>query len=469
MTTQNVYAQAHKRGEYLEAPVPSSKWPGGIPYIIGNEAAERFSFYGMKSILVVFMTTYLLSSTGESDVMSDVDAKIWFHLFTTAVYLTPLFGALLSDIFLGKYKTIILLSIVYCLGHFTLAIDETRWGLAIGLSLIAVGAGGIKPCVSAHVGDQFGRTNQSLLERAFSWFYFAINLGAAISTLLTPILLKKYGGWLAFGVPGALMTLATIIFWMGRWKFVHIPAGGKRWVKETFSREGISALLKLWIIFAFVAMFWALFDQTGSSWVLQAEEMNRVVFGYEILPSQVQAANPILILTMIPIFYYLIYPFMDRYIFKMTPLRRMAIGFFVCIPAFALPAMIQANIDGGGTPHIGWQALSYVIMTAAEVLISITCLEFAYTQAPRTMKSIIMGCYLASVSLGNAFTTGVNIFIQNDDGTLKLDGASYYWFFTALIAVTAVLFLFVLAFYKPRTYVQEELLDQEWPDAPVRE
>jgi POT family proton-dependent oligopeptide transporter len=85
------------------------------------------------------------------------------------------------------------------------------------------------------------------------------------------------------------------------------------------------------------------------------------------------------------------------------------------------------------------------------------------------MKSIIMGCYLASVSLGNAFTTGVNIFIQNDDGTLKLEGASYYWFFTGLIALTAVFFLFVIAFYKPRTYVQEELLDQEWPDSPVRE
>lgn len=442
---------------YMSAPVPSKRWPKGIPYIIGNEAAERFSFYGMKGILVVFMTAHLLNAQGQSDPMSEADAKVWFHLFTSAVYFTPILGGLLSDIFLGKYRTIILLSIVYCLGHFMLAIDDTRFGLAIGLSLIAVGAGGIKPCVSAHVGDQFGKTNQPLLEKAFSWFYFSINLGAAISTILTPILLRDYGPGLAFGVPGGLMVLATIVFWMGRWKFVHIPPGGKKWLRETFSKEGLSILSKLGIIFCFVAMFWALFDQTGSAWVLQAQHMDRVVFGHELLPSQIQAANPILVLTMIPLFYYGIYPWMKRHVFEMTPLRRIAVGFFICIPAFAVPALIEAKIASGATPHISWQFLSYVIMTAAEILISITCLEFAYTQAPKTMKSIVMGCFLASVTVGNLFTAGVNIVIQNEDGTVALEGANYYWFFTAAIAVTAILFLLVLKFYVPKTYVQDEL------------
>jgi POT family proton-dependent oligopeptide transporter len=204
-------------------------------------------------------------------------------------------------------------------------------------------------------------------------------------------------------------------------------------------------------------MFWALFDQTGSAWVLQSIHMDRVVFGYELLPSQIPAANPILVLTMIPLFYYVIYPLMKRFLFEMTPLRRIAIGFFICIPAFAVPALIETKIAAGMTPHISWQFLSYVIMTAAEILISITCLEFAYTQAPKTMKSIVMGCFLASVTLGNLFTAGVNIVIQNDDGTVSLSGANYYWFFTAAIAITAVLFLFVLKFYVPKTHVQDEL------------
>ncbi|MFN6944155.1 MAG: MFS transporter, partial [Cytophagaceae bacterium] len=192
------------------------RMPGGIPYIIGNELAERFSFYGMKAILTVFMTEYLLGGDGELSVMSENDSKFWFHTFVMATYFFPILGALLSDILWGKYRTIIILSIIYCFGHLALALDETRLGLSLGLTMIAIGSGGIKPCVSAHVGDQFREANKHLLERVFSYFYLAINLGAAVSTILTPILLNEYGPSLAFGIPGALMIIATLVFWMGR-------------------------------------------------------------------------------------------------------------------------------------------------------------------------------------------------------------------------------------------------------------
>ena len=134
----------------------------------------------------------------------------------------------------------------------------------------------------------------------------------------------------------------------------------------------------------------------------------------------------------------------------------------------ALQRETVMNIAAGETPHISWQFLSYIIMTAAEILISITCLEFAYTQAPKTMKSIVMGCFFASVTLGNLFTAGVNYFIQRDDGTVTLEGADYYWFFTIVIAITAVLFLFVLKFYVPKTFVQDEM-ELELPDSSVQE
>ena len=140
--------------------------------------------------------------------------------------LLPILGALVSDAFLGKFRTIMVLSIVYCLGHLTLAIDDTRAGLGLGLALIAVGSGGIKPCVSAHVGDQFGRSNAHLLPKVFGWFYFSINVGALASILLAEPLLHRFGPSVAFGVPGVLMAIATIVFWMGRNEFVHIPPGG---------------------------------------------------------------------------------------------------------------------------------------------------------------------------------------------------------------------------------------------------
>ena len=449
---------------YLHAPLASKRMPRGIPYIIGNEAAERFSFYGMRAILVVFMTQYLMDAGGAVDVMAADEAKGWYHLFVSAVYLTPLLGALLSDGLLGKYRTIILLSVVYTLGHFALALDDTRFGLAIGLGLIAIGAGGIKPCVSAHVGDQFGATNCHLLPRVFGWFYFSINLGAFVSSLLTPWLLNNYGAPVAFAVPGVLMLLATLTFRAGRYKFVHIRPGGLHFIRETFSKDGINAIAKLSILYLFVAMFWALFDQTGSAWVLQAQNMERDIAGMELLPSQIQAANPLLVMLLIPVFSYLIYPQLNR-VFTLTPLRKIAIGMFITVVAFTIASLAQQKIDQGGTPHISWQLLAYVVLTSAEVMISITCLEFSYTQAPARMKSFIMAFFMMSIAAGNLFTSAVNFFIHNPDGSSKLEGADYYWFFTLMMLATSLLFLLVVKFYREKTYIHHEYCaDAAGPD-----
>ena len=441
---------------YLTAPVPRSDMPGGIPYIIGNEAAERFSFYGMRAILVVFMTQYLVDSSGALDVMPEAEAKGWYHLFVSAVYLTPLLGALLSDGLLGKYRTIILLSLLYCAGHAVLALDDTRWGLVAGLGLIALGAGGIKPCVSSHLGDQFGQTNQGLLSRAFGLFYFSINLGAFFSSLATPWMLARFGSTVAFGVPGVLMLIATLTFWAGRHKFVHIPPGGRKFLQEAFSKRGLGALGRLSIVYVFVAVFWSLFDQTGSSWVLQAQHTNNLLFGIELLPAQIQAANPLLVMLLIPLFSYVIYPAIDK-VFPLTALRKIAIGLFVAAAAFAIPTLIQLSIDQGGTPSIAWQLLGYVVLTAAEVMVSITCLEFSYTQAPKTMKSFVMAFFMLSISLGNLFTSAVNFIIQNPDGSSALEGADYFLFFTVLMLVTAVLFVVVARYYRGQTYLHAEL------------
>jgi POT family proton-dependent oligopeptide transporter len=429
--------------------------PGGIPYITANEAAERFSFYGMRGILVVFMTKYLVDASGGPAPMSETEAKSYFHLFTSAVYFTPLLGALLSDIVLGKYRTILSLSVVYCAGHLALALDDSRLGLAVGLGLIAFGSGGIKPCVSAHVGDQFGESNANLLEKVFSYFYFAINLGAFASTVLTPILLDRYGPHVAFGVPGALMFLATFVFWLGRTKFVHIPPGGRAFMREALSREGVNALLRLGVIYVFVAMFWALFDQTGSAWVFQAQHMDRNFLGVEWLPSQIQAINPVLILAFIPIFNIWIYPAVNRVI-VLTPLRKISTGFFITVGAYLVTALVEHWITQGRTPSIAWQLLAYAILTAAEVLVSITCLEFSYTQAPRALKSLVMALFLMSVSIGNLFTSAVNFFIQKPDGTSTLEGPAYYLFFAGLMAATAVVFIPVAMRYRERTYIQRE-------------
>jgi len=451
------------RGKYVTAPLPTPHMPGGIPYIVGNEAAERFSFYGMRGILFAFMTGHLLNQYGQPDYMDKNTAYAWIHNFVTAVYFFPILGAIISDWLFGKYRTIIWLSLMYCAGHAVLALLEfptllpipPRSILWLGLTLIAIGAGGIKPCVSAHVGDQFGRQNEHLLPRVFRWFYFSINLGSAFATILTPILLHYVSpGW-AFGVPGVLMGIATLVFWMGRHKFVHIPPSGSQFFEETFSASGRRAMLNLVPLYIFVAMFWALFDQTTSAWIEQASHMDRHVFGLELLPSQIQSANPFLVMLLIPVFSWFIYPQMSRF-FEPTPLRKIGIGLFLTIPAFGLPALLEEQIARGETPHIVWHLVAYIIITAAEVMVSITALEFSYTQAPRRMKSFVMGLYMLSVALGNQFTAQVNEYIaaQKKQGVDLLQGPSYYWFFTAAIAITAVLFVVFSRFYRGATYIQ---------------
>ncbi len=368
-------------------------------------------------------------------------------------------GAIIADAFFGKYRTIMTLSVVYCFGHLALALNDTRLGLGIGLGLIAIGAGGIKPCVSSNVGDQFGRMNQHLLTRVYNWFYFSINIGSVISMLLIPELLDRFGPkWgphIAFGTPGLFMLIATWIFWLGRKKFVHIPPGGGAFVREVFSRDGARALFNLLPIYVFIALWWSLYDQSSSRWVDQAEHMDLSFLGHVWKASQVQAINPLLVLFYIPLFTYVIYPNLNR-IFPLTPLRKISLGFFFAVLSFLVPAWVETRISAGLHPTIAWQVLAYVFLMASEVLIYATGLEFSYTQAPRRMKSMIMSFFLATNSAGNLFTAAVNAFIQNKDGSVKLGGANYYLFFAALMFLAAIVFIFVALRYQGKAFIQDE-------------
>src|SRR5256885_639950 len=370
--------------QYLTTPPKISTMPPGVPYIVGNEAAERFSYYGMNSILTIFMTKYLLDKMGHSSVMPPAKAEAWYHTFVSALYFLPIFGAILADAVFGKFRVVFWLSIVYCLGHVTLALMgspvahaiEPRYLLAIGLLMIAMGAGGIKPCVSTNVG-------------------------------------------------------------------------------EIFNKETGKILLNILIPVPFVAIFWALWQQNFSSWILQAESMDRHLFGIEWLSSQIQTVNPIFILIMLPLFSYWLYPAVEKVV-RLTPLRKIGAGLFVTAASFFLVAMIQTRIDAGARPGIIWQVWAFVILTAGETLGSPTHLEFSYTQGPVKLKSLVMCTYLFAVSLGNQFTAAVNFFIQNPDGTVKLQGTSYFMFFVWVMLGTAVLFAIVTPFYKGRTYLQDQ-------------
>jgi len=444
---------------FRTTPVKTDKMPPGIPFIIGNEAAERFCFYGLRAILVVYMTQYLRNRAGELAPMNENEANYWYHLFVASNYFFPMLGAIVADAFWGKYRTVFWISLVYCAGCLFLAGDDTRLGLFMGLGLIALGSGGIKPCVSSNVGDQFGTDNQHLVSRAFGWFYFAVNFGSFFSISLTPIFLSKFGPKVAFGVPAVLMLVATIIFWSGRYKFVHVPPKGKSFLKATFTRETFGAFGRLAILFVFVAVFWSLWDQSGGEWVLQAEKMERHVslFGwqFELLSSQIQAVNAIMILALIPVFQYAIYPAINA-VWKLTALRKIGLGIFTIGVSFLISAWIESRLAAGVKVNVMWQMPAYLILSAGEVMTSITALEFAYTQAPKHLKAIVQALYLWSITAGNLFTALVQKFIQNADGTSKLPGASFYLFFAVLAMGAAIVFAVIALRYKEVSYLQDE-------------
>ena len=380
----------------------SNRMPRGIPFIIANEFAERFCFYGINSILALYLVQFLHFGEAQS--------TTWGSLFKSGAYFFPLLGAVVSDVFWAKYRTVVTFSIAYCAGCAVLALAREPQMIAAGLFLIAFGTGGIKPCVSTNVGDQFTAGNQHLIERAFSLFYLAVNSGSLISIMLCPWLLPKYGPTVAFGMPAIMMFVATVVFWAGRQRFAVVPPAGKVWLRDILSANGLATIGRLLVIYLFIAFFWALWDQSnGTTWSLQARSdlMDKDVGFMTLLPAQVQAVNGLLILILAPGFSYFVYPFVGRFV-TVTPLRKIGAGLFITASSFLVIASIEARIQAGVTVSVWWQILAYVVLTAGEVLVSITGLEYSYKQAPLTMKSFIMALFLLSISAGNLFTAAVN-------------------------------------------------------------
>jgi POT family proton-dependent oligopeptide transporter len=521
-----------------------NRWPPQIKYIVGNEAAERFSYYGMKSILALYITTALVQSKDRATTI--------MHLFGFANYFMPLFGAWVSDRFWGRYHTIFWISLFYCAGHGVLAmsdlfgsVDARLWCLYVGLGLIAFGSGGIKPCVSAFMGDQFSADQAHLMRKAYGAFYFSINFGSFFSFLVIPWIAKKSGyGW-AFGVPGILMAVATLIFWLGTKHYVRVPParqskqagfvkvfltafrnlapgnGGVRFsawtsvlttlvlpalvmigmVYVAFHQE-MNAVLRsiawasvgcviLWYalvilmaltgrinlpeafwngararfsaadiaaarsvapilaVFAFVPAFWALFEQSNSTWVLQGAQMRPfTLLGLEIGAEQMQSLNPLLVMALVPALTWGLYPLMERFHFRVTPLRRIALGLILTAVSYLCVAWLQQRIEAKESLSLAWQAAPYIILTMAEVLVSTTGLEFAYTQAAASMKSTIMSFWLLTIAIGNLLVTTVTQ-LGGGHGDASVSSGRFL-LYAGMTFIVAILFIVVSAGYQYR-------------------
>uniref|UniRef100_A0A3B3Y7C1 Solute carrier family 15 member 1a n=1 Tax=Poecilia mexicana TaxID=48701 RepID=A0A3B3Y7C1_9TELE len=372
-------------------------YPISIFFIIVNEFCERFSYYGMRAVLVLYFKYFL---RWDDDLAISI-----YHTFVAFCYLTPILGAIIADSWLGKFKTIIYLSIVYAIGQVAMAVsaihditDSDRDGSPdnltfhvvlsmAGLLLIALGTGGIKPCVAAFGGDQFGDHQDKQRRTFFSVFYLCINGGSLLSTIITPILRAQDCGIhskskcysLAFGVPAALMAVSLVVFILGSGMYYKTKPEGNimlkvskcigfaiknryrhrsrkypkkehwmDWAEEKYDKLLIAQIkiaLRVLLLYIPLPMFWTLFDQKGSRWTLQATTMDGNFGSIVIQPDQMQTINPILILTLVPIMDSLVFPLIKKCGLHFTPLKKMTVGMILAALAFVCAAVIQLQID----------------------------------------------------------------------------------------------------------------------------
>jgi len=368
-----------RNGQETEKSLP---YPKSIWFIVGNEFCERFSYYGMKAILTLYISEKLHYS-------EDTATGI-YHVWSALCYFMPLFGAIIADSWLGKFTTIWIISIIYVLGHLfktlaaipPLGLPPAEFSF-IGLALIAIGTGGIKPCVSAFGGDQFKLPEQERqLQTFFSVFYFSINAGSLISTALTPILRQDVQCFgddtcfsLAFGIPAILMALATVILVIGKPFYTLKPPQGniitsvagaialgvkgkingllKRGEKKAHFLdhakgkysddmvEDTKGLLRILKIFIPIPIFWALFDQQGSRWTFQAVRTTGQLGSFIIKPDQMQVVNPLMILILIPIFDRFIYPQFGKIGLFKKPIQRIFVGGILTGVAFYISGFLE--------------------------------------------------------------------------------------------------------------------------------
>lgn len=405
--------------------------PLGFWFIFWGELAERASYYGMRAILAL----YLVDRLG----FSESSASVVVAAFGAAVYLLPLAGGYIADRGLGKYRTIVLFSLPYILGHVILGI-ESRPFLYLALGLLAMGSGVIKPNLSPLMGLTYQQQRpgqDQLLADAFAMFYFAINVGATASSWVMPLLRTWYGYAIAFLFPAGLMAIAFLLFAAGK-PFYAVEPRRQASLTPEERRERWQTLMRLTALFVVVAFFWSIFEQSPSTWTLFAREYLDLQIGsWTLQPDQLQTLNPLLILVLLPALT-VFWRVLARWGLPLRETDKMLLGFVLTAITMALMAVAGYRAEISGKVSVYWEVAAYVLITLAEICISVVGLELAFTLAPATMKSFITACWLATIFLGNLLNTQLTRLYKD-----VLAPGSYFALLTAMLVPATIAFVLI--------------------------
>jgi len=384
--------------------------PRALAYLFTTEMWERFSYYGMRALLVLYMVKYLFTPQGSGDVLGLTPFKHGlefvfgplapqplasqiYGFYTGLVYLTPILGGLLADRVLGQRRTVIIGATLMAIGHFMMAFEHL---FLVALCFLILGNGAFKPNISTQVGSLYPPGDRRR-DRAFSIFYVGINLGAFLAPLVCGTLGEKLGWHYGFAAAGVGMTIGLIIYLAAT---PHLPrdAFEKRPVSDTkLDAKAWQSIAALLLLFAPVSLFWATYEQQGNTIALWADQFtDRHFLGGEIPVTWFQAFNPFMIFAFTPFIVAL-----WRWQGKNEPATSTKLGMGCLINALAYLVMVAAAWSaGGGKASWLWLFFYFVVITVGELYLSPTGLSLVTKIAPKTLLSMMMGIWLATSFVG---------------------------------------------------------------------
>ncbi|MFL6796323.1 MAG: peptide MFS transporter [Xanthobacteraceae bacterium] len=434
--------------------------PRGLTFLFATELWERFSYYGMRALLVLYMVKHLLHAGNEQNVVGlsalrhllesvfgslgvQPLASQIYGLYTGLVYLTPLFGGLLADRVLGQHRTILLGASLMAVGHFMMAFEPL---FLIALTLLILGNGAFKPNMSAQVGGLYAPDDRRR-DRAYSIFYVGINLGAFLAPLVCGTLGEEVGWHYGFAAAGVGMTIALAIYSYAMRSLppdqLHRTPTTPTHRKQRVQRD-LRAVLALVALFLPTSLFWATYEQQGNTMMLWADDytdrhLNLLIWKGEIPTTWFQAFNPLLIFAFTP-FIVAAWAWQAKRGGEPSTVVKMSLGCFIASLAYLI--MLGAAWQAGGGPNASWLwlLLYFIVITVAELYLSPIGLSLVSRIAPVGMISMLMGVWLATSFVGNILAGWLGSFWSSMDKAM---------FFLMMAGLSMVAGAIILAFDRP--------------------
>ncbi len=397
--------------------------PAGLFVLFLTEMWERFSFYGMRALLVLYMANYLLADPARAadiigySALEGFLAQIFgtmsvqqmssqlYGLYTGLVYFTPLFGGMIADRLLGQYRTVYLGGILMAIGHFLMASEQA---FLLALTFLILGNGCFKPNISTQVGTLY-KDGDPRRDRAFAIFYMGINLGAFFAPFVCGTLGQKVGWHWGFGAAGVGMILGLIIYWLGRHlipKSTETVATVEKQASKKLTKADWNAVYTLGFLCFLNIMFWAVYEQQGNTLQLWADQRTDwVFFGWEVPSSWFQAFNPFMIFIFTPVLA-MIWGWQSRKKQEPNSITKMGIGCLLCGAAYIVMILAAWSVPADQRGSVMWLVGTVFMFTIGEIFLSPIGLSLVTKVAPKPLVGTMMGVWFLSSFFGN-YATGL--------------------------------------------------------------